>query len=273
MGKSIPAFAKVIGPFLVLATAATLGCSSNGSQVAGDSNDALQSADDGCVTPAVPSELADFQGLSSCQLKALFDDEGAKEATVRAGLPDGPFDGVPLCRKDVLRAVPQSSIPPGVSTISGFASIWKFLELSDSIDNAVASKIWHGKYFTPPSSDGSGDVLGYAEIGDVNNFIDITSGRISDDARRSAEAKYFIESQSDRRWLTLNYMNAQTGTRVFQDLSVEFIRHVYDTARLVDAERSIYLGMAWLVDEPGVYSEEPGKMMPSCYFALKKHVQ
>jgi len=218
-----------------------------------------------CGAPRVPSSLAGFEDMKACQLEALFQSADAKRNTATAPIPVGAFEGVPLCRKELLRTVRSSDIPAAVKDL-GIEAILKLLSISDRFDNKVAGEIWHGKHFTPNAPG--------AELGFVNNYIDITDRGINDDTRRAAEADYFIDRRADRNWLVLDYKGASTGLRGLKHFSVELIHQVYDTARLVDKERNIWLGMAWMVQTPGEYTPEDKKsFMPSCYFALQRKAE
>lgn len=234
-----------------------VGCSSSSEEAVDNTDDALETD---CDRPAVPDTLDGLSKYSACQLQKLFESDEAKAATAEHGIPKGAYDGIPLCRKEVLRTVKSEQMPAGVKAIGGAKLIYDLLKLSDTFDNTIAKEIWHGKNFTP-----AGDV-----VGDVNNFIDFTTDEITADTKTSAEAKYFIDP--DHKWLVLDYQNAATGLPFLKKVSVELIRQVYDTARLVDKEKGIWVGMAWMVDKPGKYTPEvPNTVIPSCYFALKKH--
>jgi hypothetical protein len=250
-----------LAPFVLATIAfAAAGCSSN-SSAADDDSSAGALEETSCTAPAMPTDLDGFKKLSSCQLGKLFDDENAKAVTSRVGMPDGPYDGIPLCRKDLLKQTKASDLPRGARDAGVSKFIYSLLEVSDTADNSLASEIWHGKLFTREPGAPEGDVL---------NFIDATENDINADTRKAAEARYFIDQPN--QWLVLNYANASSGLRVLKNVTVDMIRHVWDTARLVDEQRGIYLGMAWFIDKPGEYTPEiSGTTAPSCYFALKRH--
>ncbi len=250
--------------FITVFTSAAFAVGCSGSSSSGDEPEATEGelGVEACSAPRVPTSLAGFEKMKTCQLEALFQSPAAKENTAAAAIPVGAFEGVPLCRKELLRTVRSSDIPPAVKAL-GIEAILKLLSVSDGFDNKVAGEIWHGKHFTPNAPG--------AELGFVNNYIDITDRGINDDTRRAAEADYFIDRKADRNWLVLDYKGASTGLRGLKHFSVELIHQVYDTARLVDKERGIWLGMAWMVQTPGEYSPEtPKTVMPSCYFALQR---
>jgi hypothetical protein len=218
-----------------------------------------------CESAPAPNSLEDLAKLDSCQLKAMFESDAAKTATVGSALPDGPHDGMPLCRKDILPSAAE--LPAGVAAISGAKFLISLLKISNHLDNAFASALWHGKEFTAEPG---------AKRGSVLNFIDLRTQGIDETTRKSAEAVHFIDT--DNQWMVLDYTNAVTGLPgklgkfdQLEGITVDLITHVYDTARLVNPEKGIYLGMAYLVDEPGKYEpSKPKSVVPSCYFALRK---
>jgi hypothetical protein len=248
--------------WMLVAATLLAGCAS------GQSNDSAGSSEGNftavtrlvCPQPATPNSLDDLTKLDSCELKALFEGELAKQNTSdTTALANGAYDGIPLCRKDI---IPDgSALPPRIrSEIHGENLLMGLLKVSDHATNGFAGKIWHGKEFTLPANATKGSVL---------NFIDIQSDGINETTRKAAEAVHSIDP--DNRWMVLDYKDAFTGVEgVFEGVSVQLIKHVYDTARLVNKEQNIYLGMAWLVNTPGVYEPGTANTVPSCYFALKK---
>jgi hypothetical protein len=246
---------------LAALTAGIAGCAGGSdADSSGGSANAFSSAPTTCSPAQTPNSFEDLQALDSCQLKSLFESEFAKQMTMSAPLPNGPYDGIPLCRKDIIPT--GSGLPAGVRAISGAPLIIDIFKLSNSLDNTFASALWHGKEFTA----GPG-----AQQGSVLNFIDLDSKGINADTHKSAEAVHFHDLQNE--WMVLDYSKAVTGLQgALAGISVEIISHVYDTVRLVNPDQSIYLGMAWLVDKPGVYqANNPAAAVQSCYFALRPH--
>ncbi len=218
-----------------------------------------------CAAPDMPTSLDGFKKLEACSLLSLFESERAHALTREFGMPDGPYDGVPLCRKEVMRNISSKELPRGVREVGGAEALFDALKLSDTANNGIAKAIWHGKLFTRTAG---------AAMGDVLNYIDVTEKDINADTKRSAEAKYFHDK--DRNFIVLDYKAAETGLSSLIKLDEKIIRQVYDTARLVDKERGIYLGMAYLVDKPGEFTPEARdadgnkSFAPSCFFALQK---
>lgn len=249
----------------IAAAALVAGCA------AGESNGAPESSEGAftsktrldCATPKTPSSLDDLEKLDSCELKALFESDAAKEATsAPSALASGAYDGVPLCRKDI---IPDgSALPPRIrSEIHGESLLMGLLKISNHATNGFASQIWHGKEFTLPANATQGSVL---------NFIDLQSDGIQETTRKAAEAVHFIDTEN--KWMVLDYTNALTGVEgLLEGVSVKLITHVYDTARLVNPKENLYLGMAWLVNTPGKYEPGTPNTVPSCYFALKRHAK
>jgi hypothetical protein len=243
----------------IVALTAAAGCAGSGSDDSTGGSAAAVSTTATCTADA-PSSVDDLSAMDSCHLQALFEDADVKKATTGSPLLNGPYDGTPICRKDILPL--GSQLPAGVKAISGAPALIDFLHLSNTIDNNFASSLWHGKEFTSPPGAKQGTVL---------NFIDITTPGITATTRKSAEAVHFADAEN--QWLVLDYTNAVTGLDgLLSGISVEIISHVYDTVRLVNADKQIYLGMAWLVDKPGHYeANNPAVAVPSCYFALQPH--
>src|SRR5215213_9732899 len=125
-------------------------------------------------TPALaqPQSLDDLQKLDSSKLKALFEDQTNRVQTMGMPLPNGPYDGIPLCRKDILPSTQE--LPPRIKDLNVHTGP---LKLSDRLTNKLASKIWHGKEFT--AGDG-------AAQGSVKNFIDVSSDGIQPTTKTSA---------------------------------------------------------------------------------------
>jgi hypothetical protein len=244
----------------LLTTLATVACGGGSSSDGTDGSGAAISSGTTCDPAQTPNQVGDLQNLSSCQLKSLFDSEFAKQTTSDAPLLNGPYDGTPLCRKDILPA--GSQLPAGVKAISGASILIDFLHISNHLDNGFAGSLWHGKEFTTPPGAKQGTVL---------NFIDITTPGIQETTRKSAEAVHFHDDVN--QWHVLDYTNAVTGLDgLFEGISVKLIAHVYDTVRLVNPDKQIYLGMAWLVDQPGKFvANDPSAAVESCYFALVPH--
>jgi hypothetical protein len=244
-----------------LAALAAVACGGSTSDSA-DGSEAAVTAGGTCVPAQSPNAFEDLQRLDSCQLKTMFESDVAKQMTQSAPLLNGPYDGVPLCHKEILPT--GSQLPAGVRSITGAPLLIDFLHLSDHIDNGFAGSLWHGKEFTTPPGAKQGTVL---------NFIDITTPGIEATTRKSAEAIHFHDDANG--WHVLDYTNAVTGLDgLFEGISVQLIAHVYDTVRLVNPDKNIFLGMAWLVDKPGHYeANNPAAAVPSCYFALKPHQQ
>jgi hypothetical protein len=245
---------------LAIVPAFVVGCGGSESDSASGSAAAVTAGT--CAPPPTPNGFEDLQNLSSCQLTSLFQSEFAKQNTDTAPLLNGDYDGIPLCRKDMLPTVSQ--LPAGVRNINGAGLAIDFLGLSNHLDNGFAGSLWHGKEFTTPPG---------AKQGTVTNFIDMTTPGIEATTRKSAEAIHFHDAVN--RWHVLNYAGAVTGLDgLLEGISVQLIEHVYDTVRLVGPEQNIFLGMAWLVDKPGQYEpNNPAEAVASCYFALKPHQQ
>jgi hypothetical protein len=245
---------------LAALTAGIAGCAGGSDSDSSAGSAAAMSAPGTCAPAQTPNTFEDLQALDSCQLNSLFDSEFAKQMTMVAPLPNGPYDGIPLCRKDIIPS--GSGLPAGVRSISGAPLLIDIFKLSNTLDNKFASALWHGKEFTA----GAG-----AQQGTVLNFIDLDSNGINSGTHKSAEAVHFHDLQN--RWMVLDYSKAVTGLQgLLAGISVEIISHVYDTVRLVNPDQGIYLGMAWLVDKPGVYeANNPAAAVESCYFALKPH--
>ena len=248
----------LLGLFALTATAVA-GCAS-GSESDDGTGGAAALSGSGTCTADSPSSVDDLSQMDSCHLKALFEDEKVMQATDGSALLNGPYDGTPLCRKDIIPL--GSQLPAGVKNITGAPALIDFFHLSNTIDNDFAASLWHGKQFTTPPGAKQGSVL---------NFIDITTPGITATTRKSAEAVHFADPEN--HWLVLDYQNAVTGLDgLLAGISVEIISHVYDTVRLVNADKQIYLGMAWLVDKPGHYeANNPAAAVESCYFALQPH--
>ncbi len=253
----------VMRHWLFVVAAVIAGCASESNEVESSEGAFSSTTRLTCPKPATPNSLDDLKRLDSCELKALFEDDAAKEATsdVKA-LASGAYDGVPLCRKDI---IPDgNALPPRIrQEIHGENLLMGLLKISNHATNGFAGQIWHGKEFTLAPNASRGSVL---------NFIDIQSDGINETTRKAAEAVHFIDTKN--QWMVLDYTNALTGVRgALEGVSVQLIQHVYDTARLVNAEQNLYLGMAWLVNTPGVYEPGTPNTVPSCYFALKRKQQ
>jgi hypothetical protein len=211
-----------------------------------------------CDLPAQPQSLDDLKKLDSCELKSLFEDQANKVQTMGMPLPNGAYEGVPLCRKDII--VESEQLPPRIKEIHGARFITGLLKISNTLTNKFANQLWHGKEFT--AADG-------AKEGTVLNFIDVKSEGINETTKKSAEAIHAFDEKN--QWMFLDYTPAATGLDgLLEGVSVKLIQHVYDTARVVNAKEGIWLGMAWLVNEPGKYEPGTPNTVPSCYFALKR---
>lgn len=243
---------------LVGIVATMAGCAS-GSADAVDSAEGEQTAAT-CPKPATPSSLDDLKGLSSCQLKALFESDEAKAATsTPAALANGAYEGRALCRKDIIPA--SAEFPPEVRKIRGAEALVGLLRTSDTVSNGFAGQVWHGKEFT---------LATHATRGSVLNFIDFASPEgITTETNKRAEAEYFIDAKN--QWMAIDYTNAFTGIDgLLEGVSVKLIQHVYDTARLVNPKEHLYLGMAYIVNTPGKYEPGTPNTVPSCYFAIQR---
>jgi hypothetical protein len=211
-----------------------------------------------CDKAAQPQSLDDLKKLDSCELKGLFEDDANKAQTMGMPLPNGAYEGIPLCRKDI---IPESeTLPPKIKAIHGARFITGLLKISNTLTNKFASQLWHGKEFTAPDGARQGTVL---------NFIDVQSEGINETTKKSAEAIHAFDETN--QWMFLDYTPAATGLDgLLEGVSVDLIQHVYDTARVVNAKEGIWLGMAWLVNDPGKYEPGTPNTVPSCYFALKR---
>src|SRR4051812_47649358 len=110
---------------VVVITSMTLACSGESDETAGSG--AAQTADS---SPAMPSSAADLEKLGSGELAAIFNGELAKQNTLAAtALPNGPYDGTPLCRKDILPT--GSELPQGVRDIHGAKLLIDLLHISN----------------------------------------------------------------------------------------------------------------------------------------------
>ena len=136
--------------------------------------------------------------------------------------------------------------------------------------NTLASFLWHGKKFTPRTTASLSGVLqssasDFTVVGDVINNI----GR--PDVDFSAEA--LLDVDRPNASLDLDYSAAQTGLELpgnvdipgISAISVEIIQHVWDRVRLVNADAQLYVGTAFIVDQPGTYD---ASAVPLCNFAL-----
>jgi hypothetical protein len=221
---------------------------------------------------ACPKSLEDLENLSYEDLSAVF--EASKESNVafqeqlaealakNAGaVPEdkkaltlaGTYDGRAICRSDKFPLPNQ--FPRSIrETLAGRALVHLVAWMPDPAINWIAESVWKGKVFDQnPTASGT--------LGTVVNRI---NGSLF------AEASYLSNASFGSQ--DLDYQNAKTGLGIslikpVENFSVFVIRHVYDAVRVVNADERLYLGMAYMVDEPGKF--DPNTALPVCYFAMK----
>jgi hypothetical protein len=250
-------------------TTLVAGCSDSGPSSEDDASlgeDAITSAKKVCTRSAkCPSTFGELSKMSSGELKELFD-KGAVGDTVFKGI----YSGLPLCFPQELPRADQ--FPAGARAVTGFDPLVGALRLLGQKQmNDLAGFIWHGKKFTPMvngtittvNAQNQGKPL-VPIAGVVNNI-----GRT--DVDFSAEAVLNLNRRD--KSIDLDYHGAKTGLQLplglpipgISGISTEIIQHIWDRVRLIDPKQNLYLGVAYVVDKPGVYD---ASAVPMCFFAL-----
>jgi hypothetical protein len=182
---------------------------------------------------------------------------------------DGLYSGLPLCFPREMP--PASAFPAGARAEVGFDQLVNaFRLLTTNQMNRVAGFIWHGKKFNPHTQDSVSQLLqerggNYVFVADVVNNIGRT------DVDFSAEASLLLDRPN--KSIDLDYSLARSGLQLpgnvpipgISKITVPIIRHVWDRVRLVNPEKKLYVGEAYIVDQPGVYD---ASAVPLCFFAL-----
>lgn len=182
---------------------------------------------------------------------------------------DGLYSGLPLCFPREMP--PASAFPAGARAETGFDQlVGAFRLLTNNQMNRVAGFIWHGKKFDRHTEDSVSQLLSdragnYLFVGDVINNIGRT------DIDFSAEASLLLDRPHNS--IDLDYSLARTGLQLpgnipipgVSKITVPIIRHVWDRVRLVNPDKKLYVGEAYIVDQPGVYDD---RAVPLCFFAL-----
>jgi len=272
-GRSLSSLLFVAGGAMVVAT--SLGCS--GSKTVRSAGAAADTVASGCADPDnCPTRFSQLQSMTSDQLDALFN-----SGTAGDDIFSGVYAGLPLCFPSEIPSADQ--FPQGARAVPGFDLLIKAVQLltTDQM-NALAGFIWHGKKFTPRADnrpwmyDAAGNLLpvsqvlasqpdDYVYVGDVVNNI----GR--PDIDFSAEARLLLDRPNGS--IDLDYEVAETGLQLptgvtipgISGISVDIIRHIWDRVVLVNADEKLYVGVAYVIDRPGVYDSTA---VPICYFAL-----
>lgn len=213
---------------------------------------------------ACPKAFDDLTRLSSANLRELFD-----KAPMGEDVFDGSYSGLPLCFPQEMP--PASAFPAKARAEQGFDQlIGAFHLLSSAQMNRLAGFIWHGKKFTSHETASVSELLEerpgeWVFVADVINNI----GR--PDVDFSAEASLLLDRK--HKSIDLDYSFARTGLLLpnnvpipgISKISLPIVRHIWDRVRLVNPTTKLYVGQAYVIDEPGVYDEHA---VPLCFFAL-----